>query len=228
MISNARGELIAFQDADDWSHKDRIQNQIEVLDQNEHIGICSTGFNRVNNSGKIIYSVIPNLTHSQILKEIKPKSHPVVCCPSIMTYKKLIEKCNFFQNYFNNRSNEKECQFIGCEDIDLLYRILEYTEIRNVPEPYYFYRVTPFSLTNAVSLDYYSPSMLGTRIAYILRQQRLSKGHDFLQEGKTDELDNIRKGIQKEITIHDIYSTLAPRMADIRLSTIFLQQPSSI
>lgn len=223
LISNASGELIAFQDADDWSHKDRIKNQIEVLSQHEHIGVCSTGFNRVNNSGKIIFTVSPNLNHTQVLQGITPKTHPALCYPSIMTYKIFIEKCNFFQHYFNNRNNGKKCQFIGGEDIDLLYRILEYTEIRNIPEPYYFYRASPLSLSNDISLDNYSPTLVGPRIAYLLRQQRLSRGHDLLQEGKTHELDKIKKDIQKEYNIHDIYSSLAPRMADLRLGTDFSQ-----
>lgn len=223
LIKKASGEFIAFQDADDWSHKDRIQKQIEVLTQNEHVGVCSTGFNRVNNSGENIFSVSPNLKHAQILKEITPKTHPVLCYASIMTYKKLIENCNYFRDYFNNRQSRNKCRFIGGEDIDLLYRILEYTEIRNISEPYYFYRASPHSLSNDVSLDNYSPSLVGPRIAYVLRQQRLLRGQDFLQKSKIHELDEIQKDILKEYNIHDIYSTLASKMADLRQIGVFIK-----
>lgn len=217
LIEKASGKLIAFQDADDWSHHKRIENQVALLSKYDHIGICSTGFSRINETGKSLFSVFPQVTHSQVLQEISPKTHPALCYPSVMTYKTYIEKSGYFQQYYHNRDESGRPQYIGGEDIDLLYRILEYTQIRNIPEPYYYYRISPLSLSNAINLEKYFPLAVGPRIAYLLRQQRLSTGRDLLQDGKPQELDIIRKKIQNEYNIHDVYSLLAPRMADQQL-----------
>lgn len=50
-IRMARGRYIARQDADDYSHRDRLKKQVEFLDQNNKVGLLGTNYRVVYENG---------------------------------------------------------------------------------------------------------------------------------------------------------------------------------
>ena len=53
-ISGARGEYIAFMDSDDWTHPQRIENQMQALQGTHHRAVCNSYF-RISEFGDIFY-----------------------------------------------------------------------------------------------------------------------------------------------------------------------------
>lgn len=53
----ARGEFIARQDADDWSHSERLQQQVAILRNDAGVGFVSCWTNYVSPSGEILDTV---------------------------------------------------------------------------------------------------------------------------------------------------------------------------
>ena len=51
----ARGNYIARMDGDDISHPDRLQEQIEFMDDNRHVGVCGTWLQTINNNKEEIW-----------------------------------------------------------------------------------------------------------------------------------------------------------------------------
>lgn len=49
------GDFIARMDADDWSHPQRFEKQLEVLDNNPNISLCATGVVIMNEHGEELY-----------------------------------------------------------------------------------------------------------------------------------------------------------------------------
>jgi len=72
-VNAAKGEYIAFLDADDIWHKDKLQAQLHFLKQNKSIGVCYSRVRFTSPSGKSLhqYSAIPNkpLTAVDLLVE---------------------------------------------------------------------------------------------------------------------------------------------------------------
>ena len=47
ILKKVKGDLICFQDADDWSEPSRIFEQVSQFEKNENLGICFTNFRNV-------------------------------------------------------------------------------------------------------------------------------------------------------------------------------------
>lgn len=65
-ISVARGEYIAFLDADDWAYPQRLQKQVDFLDKNPQIGLVGTWTEIVDESGKFIDEFVSEIPQNQI------------------------------------------------------------------------------------------------------------------------------------------------------------------
>lgn len=51
-LSHARGEYVAFLDADDYWQADKLRQQVDLLDARPEIGFCSTATEVVDNAGR--------------------------------------------------------------------------------------------------------------------------------------------------------------------------------
>lgn len=54
-MEQAKGEYLAFLDADDLWEATKLEKQILILDANEHIGICYTAIERIDENGLPLY-----------------------------------------------------------------------------------------------------------------------------------------------------------------------------
>lgn len=126
-IEKATGEYIAIQDADDYSHPNRLEKQINTLKESKDIDFVSTAMYRVNSKG--IYGVIKP-------KQIEPNNKSfLIGSPythgSAMFRKRALEKVGGYNI---------EKKFIRVEDANLFMQLhIAGMRGKNIEEPLYYY-----------------------------------------------------------------------------------------
>lgn len=134
-IKEADGKYIARMDADDVSHPERFQKQIEFLEQNEDIYILGTWAHWINENGEIIKEArFPITINGTDLYKTGAALHP-----SIMIRKKLFDEKGLLYNAAYD---------IGLE-FELYMRTLKNGfKIGNIPEYLLFYRINKEGMTS--------------------------------------------------------------------------------
>lgn len=138
----ALGDLIAFQDADDWSEPDRIENQVVKFMESKNLGICFTNYSY---RGKEI--VVPDrvaISDEELKdeflkfgsKQFKPLS-PTMCA-TMMISRAVLEETNGYHPYFAGKV---------AEDIHWVYRILKNHNGFTINRPLYNINIRKGSLT---------------------------------------------------------------------------------
>lgn len=207
LFEKATGDLVTFQDADDWSDSRRIGEQVDLLLDNPATDICSTGYARVNQDGELLFNVRPSVSHEKIIGEITDEHHPKMCYASILTYRKIIKEVGgIYRLYFKG---------IGGADIDFFYRLIDKHTIQNIDKIRYFYRTAANSITNDIDLMQFYPLTVGPQLSYFLRQQRMQNGKDAIQTKDFTDLENIKESLIKKYKndIHKLFVLVAPRWA---------------
>ena len=146
-IHKARGKYIARMDSDDIAYPERLEKQIDYLENNPHISLVGTGVTVVKLQGR---------SWGRSLIRI-PEEHPTLFellhgCPfihpTVMWRKADFERHNLY--YDEN--------YRYCEDHELWYRVIRCLETRNLQEPLLTYR----KHSDSVSRQYHSIQMQGT------------------------------------------------------------------
>ncbi len=108
-IKKAKNELIAFLDADDSWLPNKIELQIQFLEQNPQFSGCHTGVETFNNEGKL--NQFTDKPADITIEDLLVSSH--ITPPSLLIKKSTLAKVNFFDHTM-------KCS----EDHDLSMRIL--------------------------------------------------------------------------------------------------------
>jgi glycosyltransferase involved in cell wall biosynthesis len=126
-FSIAKGCYIARMDADDISHLNRLQKQVQFLEENEEYGLVGSGVNLLNgqNKSQLLYH-----TDHESLKFALAFYCPFIH-PSVMIRKTIIEN---MEMVFDER-------FVHAEDYELWTRLAFKTKMANLPEYLLDYRV---------------------------------------------------------------------------------------
>jgi len=142
VLQKVNGDYIAFQDADDWSEPDRIQEQVKQFIQNPALGICFTNFrytgNRTFIPGRIALSN-EELRDGFLEYDYKGAldfSLPI--CGTMMISRDALQTTGGYHPYFAGRV---------AEDIHWVYRILKNYEGVTVDKILYNYILRKGSLT---------------------------------------------------------------------------------
>lgn len=166
----ARGEYIARMDADDVSISERLEKEIEFLNQKRNTGLVGTYYTLINDKGKVLHAVKP-LTDSKELKEqllIKNQfGHG-----SVMFRAECIEKVGRYRE-----------EFMSAQDYDLWLRISEVYDMANIPELLYKWRLD----INSISVNRKSQQDKYALLAIELAKERRRFGKDRLQTLKEAE-----------------------------------------
>lgn len=126
-LAEARGEFIARQDGDDWSHPERFEKQVAFLESQPEYALVSSDMRLVdeqeNSLGLLEYPTEPN--YDMLIKR---------CCishPVSMWRREVHERIGGYDEQFN-----KNC----CEDYDLWLRMADYYRFYVLGEPLYMKR----------------------------------------------------------------------------------------
>jgi glycosyltransferase involved in cell wall biosynthesis len=142
VLKKVNGDLICFQDADDWSDATRIEKQVNQFTKIKELGICFTAYKNIGDK-KDIPSPI-SLSNEDLRDEFidfghkKNKHFNATCCPSMMISKAVLNDFCGYDTYFIGR--------VG-EDIHWIYRILKKFQGVSINEPLYNYTLRIDSLT---------------------------------------------------------------------------------
>ncbi|MBQ4844362.1 MULTISPECIES: glycosyltransferase family 2 protein [unclassified Pseudoalteromonas] len=190
LFSYAKGDYITFLDSDDWISLDKIEKQVEFLDNQHEYGFCGTGFNRTNSRGKVYQSVVLPQDDAEIKEQLRTQSEVCFCGSSVMVRREVIESTGVYREYFS-----------GCpaEDYDWIRRMSNKYKSYNLPEPLYNYRFAVGSLTRNVSYDVKAQS--ASEIAWFFDKQREKyDGDDALSRYELlPELELFLSGKQREL-----------------------------
>lgn len=126
----ARGEYIATQDSDDYSHADRISRQVAYLRNHRHIGLIGTNY-RVVREGKVI-DTNPNWLAYGLheIRESYGRGAHCITCGSLLFRARLFDKLGGF----NHRID-------GAEDYEFVARLVDHgVKMDNLPDVLYYIR----------------------------------------------------------------------------------------
>ncbi len=161
LLSKCKSEYIAFQDADDWSHNERMARQLEFMDR-QNLDFCFTNFIKTDFVGEPLYCGFykEELISEKNIIDLEPS----ICFASILFKREIYEKVGGFNAYFDH---------IGGADIDWFYRIYDAGFKGGIiTKPLYYYRNNDMSYTSRVSLD--PRKKISVSIARYLYQYKLS------------------------------------------------------
>lgn len=134
----ATGDYIARMDADDYSFPDRIQRQIEFLENNPGCAGCGS-------------SIIQwEETQNNLLRYPATSSKIRLCV--YLYYHNLCHPTMMFRSIiFDGNKNRFDNRFIHAEDYYLWYNLLENYKFHNIQAPLLKYRIHPYQVSERLS-----------------------------------------------------------------------------
>ena len=137
LMEKCQGDYITFQDADDWSHPDRLQIILYTFQQASKLACVGSFVKRVDESDNIISEIRYKVNHVEIKKDLPQKFNCVGS--ALMIKSNVLKKVGFYNLYFDRA---------GSEDLYWFGLIVTNFKAINIPESLYFYRSTTNSVSN--------------------------------------------------------------------------------
>jgi glycosyltransferase involved in cell wall biosynthesis len=161
--NEARGEFIARQDSDDWSHPSRIADQVAVLTHDLGVGFVSCATQYIGPRGEPLVLITRNAdsvaaTHGLLEERLGPPAHG-----SVLFRRSLYERVGGYRP-----------QFHFAQDADLWLRMGEVARIAYVPETRYVH----VRETDSTSGMRRPVQRQFGELAHLCRQARISAGDE--------------------------------------------------
>jgi len=124
-IRMARGNLVAFLDADDWWHPDKLRRQVTLMRERPEFGFCSTAARVVNPEGRLL-----NVWHcpgpnNDMLRTLFAENAAIAGgCSAVMVRRELLDHVGLFDESLR-----------GFEDPDLWIRLAAVSGYACIDEP---------------------------------------------------------------------------------------------
>ena len=108
----ARGELIAFLDADDIFLSHKLKEQVAVFEAQPHIGIVNSGFRIIKDND----DVVMDIEHWHELPDLTPEIW--------LLHKPVLPSAMMFRREWFDRVGGFEQRFFPCEDMEITFRMV--------------------------------------------------------------------------------------------------------
>lgn len=141
-LQHCRGEFVARMDGDDVSEEGRLHAQIEFLRKYGQVGVVGTWAQVIDEAGAGNGSITLPAEHGEIVKQLRVGSYSMLH-PTLMFRRRVLEEIGGY-----------DAQFRYAEDLDLLLRLSERTQLANIPELLLRYRRRRASMSD-VGLNQY-------------------------------------------------------------------------
>ncbi len=205
-LSVASGDLIAFQDADDWSDRSRIEKQVNSFSDKDLI-LAFTGYS-INETAKQAYNY--RTTDTLLRQEfhelafLSPGNYHPTVCATMMFKRHVLEKEKGYHSWFTGK--------VG-EDIHLVYRIMKHGKAITIPQPLYFYNYNrPGSFTHEQTVEF-KPELLYSYSALAkLIEQDIHFGINVLDDCNPEQLLSFELAACKESLVRSYKEVALQRL----------------
>jgi glycosyltransferase involved in cell wall biosynthesis len=191
LFKQAKGDLVTFQDADDWSHPSRIRSQVDQFLANSNLGLCTVrSRTEITVDGLFIDSPAV-FADSEIREYEKTNLALPFTCGTIMIARHVLEAVGPYRPYFDR---------IGAEHVDWAYLIFEKFRCANVGPVLYHYRFNKGSFSkSSAGFDVRKKYSLG--LARLFFDQRKKYGVDDLMSGDLTRTNSWLMEIEKKYSL---------------------------
>lgn len=191
LLEIATGDLITFQDADDYSDAFRFEKMVQEFRRNPHLGLLSSQVGYVDSRGDLIRLSCKPTNYKTVIQQMYTDN--VVGGSMMMVKRESLQSVGGkFRSYFDGMSYQ---------DYDLSVLLAERFESYCLPDVLYYYRQHGASNSKIISAD----RLLAKEIVIHLAHQRRVRGSDDLLDGypeKVDtQLDLLREPYRKDASL---------------------------
>jgi len=178
LFTQATGDFLAFQDADDYSALDRLEKQLLFLEHNPEVAVCGTNLTAISEKGQFKYCSLYPRVHTEIKKSILDQTYSIIP-NSFLLRREVYERIGGYHEFFNR---------MGAEDYYWTWLIMEKFQLTNLKEPLYYYRFNQNSISGDLSDN--PDKLISGKILKFLINQRVNNGSDDLENG---EIERVKK-----------------------------------
>ncbi len=184
LFTLCKGNLVTFQDADDFSLPNRIEKQVNEFLKNQELGICTSNSVMIDSDGKKIMSRKWAIDYEKFRTDVDYEA--LLCGATIMLKNDLLKEIGLYSEYFNR---------LGGEDYEWFYRATCKGKGAHLNEELYFYRIH----NSAVKVNNISPRTIFIHdIIHEIRKHFILH-KEYLLDGKHDsELKLLEEKFEKE------------------------------
>jgi glycosyltransferase involved in cell wall biosynthesis len=199
VLQKVNGDFIAFQDADDWSEPERIQEQLNEFKKDADLGICFTNYRYVGDKTFMPGNI--SLTDEELKNELfnysykKPNSVSPTVCATMMISKAALEKTKGYNPYFSGRV---------AEDIQWIYRILKDFKGTTVNKVLYNYLLRQGSFTQIQSTGFKPKYAYSWQLLSKIIYKDIHEGIDVLALENKELLNKLELEACEEALIENI------------------------
>ncbi|ELY44001.1 glycosyltransferase family 2 protein [Natronorubrum bangense] len=172
-IEKARGEYVACHDSDDRSHRTRFERQARYLDANKGVAAVGTGALLVDESGDRIAR--RRVAADPSLSDLVDVNHFVH--GSMIVRRSALEEVGYYHEWFEL-----------AEDYELVLRLADRYDVRNIDEPLYEQQIRTDSA--------YGSSLEKIWLYDLLAVKKLKKPEDWLELKRIVDRDGVRAARQ--------------------------------
>ncbi len=176
LFKQCSGELITFQDADDYSDPARLEKLVSFLDEHKDIAVVGSNVKKVDENGAERPQTNFPLSHTDIVNNFE--NYRIVFTGSaLMLRKEVVEKYGIYNEYFDR---------IGSEDTYWYSHIINGSKVANLEEALYYYRIN----SNSVTSTHRNPkAFVGHDLIISMHKRRAFGKKDYIASGEWSNAD---------------------------------------
>lgn len=138
LYNESTGEFITFQDADDYADQFRLEKLIFELINDRELMAVGSFVNRVDEEGRV-FGKLQFAENSLVIRKALPEKFECVGS-ALMVRRSVTEELGLYHEFFNR---------LGSEDLYWFGVIASKYKAINIPEPLYYYRDNPNSVSQS-------------------------------------------------------------------------------